>query len=174
MTNSKTSVKAGGVVCRIPTPSDAAQVRPLIEECKPLDVNSTYAYLLLCSHFASTCVVAESEGRLAGFLSAYMKPDDPETLFVWQVAVSPRARGQRVGSQMLDAAFEREASRGARFVESTISPGNKASWALFESFAQRRGAAYKSADLFLPEDFGAEAHEEECLLRIGPILPTTH
>lgn len=169
MTHSVTKPSAGSVVCRIPTPADAAGVHALVGECKPLDVNSTYAYLLLCSHFAGTCVVAESEGRLAGFVSAYLKPAAPDTLFVWQVAVSSLARGRKVGSLMLDEAFERAACRAARFVEATISPGNTASWALFESFAQRRGAPCESAALFRPEDFGADVHEEERLLRIGPI-----
>lgn len=169
MTSSTSQHQAGAVNCRIPTPADAAGVHALIEACRPLDVNSTYAYLLLCSHFAQTCVLAEIGGKPAGFLSAYIKPTDPSTLFVWQVAVSPEARGRKVGSRMLDEAFARDASRGAQYVEATISPGNKASWALFESFAQRRDAACKSADLFRPEDFGAEAHEEERLLRVGPI-----
>jgi L-2,4-diaminobutyric acid acetyltransferase len=160
---------SGAVNCRIPKPADAAEVRTLVEACKPLDLNSAYAYLLLCSHFASTCVVAESAGRLAGFLSGYRKPDDPATLFVWQVAVSPSARGRGVGSRMLDVLVARDACRGVRWIEATVSPGNDASWALFESFAQRRGAACDSAALFRPEDFGAEQHEEERLLRLGPI-----
>ncbi|MCB1019372.1 MAG: diaminobutyrate acetyltransferase [Bryobacterales bacterium] len=169
MTNPAPTHPAGQVDCRIPTPADAAGVRALVEACPPLDVNSTYAYLLLCSHFAQTCVLAEIDGEPAGFLSAYIKPTDPSTLFVWQVAVSPQARGRGVGSRMLDEAFARDASHGARYVEATISPGNAASWALFKTFAQKRGAACTSADQFRPEDFGPEAHEEERLLRIGPI-----
>jgi L-2,4-diaminobutyric acid acetyltransferase len=70
---------------------------------------------------------------------------------------------------MLDALVDREARRAVKWVEATISPENAASWALFESFARRRGAACTRTKLFCPGDFGAEVHEEERLLRIGPI-----
>ena len=171
MQESLSQTAAGRVACRPPQQADAAAIRTLIEECGSLDVNSTYAYLLLCTHFARTCVVAEAEGGLAGFASAYRKPEDDSTLFVWQVAVSPNARGRKIGSRMLDELFERDACRSVRWLEATISPGNRASWALFESFAQRRGAASERSALFRSEDFGAESHEEEWLLRVGPILP---
>jgi L-2,4-diaminobutyric acid acetyltransferase len=155
------------VVCRNPGPADAAAVHALVDECKPLDLNSTYAYLLLCTHFADTCVVAELEGRVVGFLSAYRKPQDDSVLFVWQVAVSPTVRGRGTGKQMLEQVFRQ--CRWARFIETTIGPDNKASWALFESFARKHSAPSKQETLFAPEDFGAESHEEERLLRIGPL-----
>jgi L-2,4-diaminobutyric acid acetyltransferase len=85
MVESQVSINAGPTVCRKPTPADAADIHALVEECKPLDVNSTYAYLLLCSHFASTCIVAEDGRGLAGFISGYCKPDDP-----WLRSGSPR------------------------------------------------------------------------------------
>ena len=171
MPDSETQQGARGVVCRAPQPADAADVHALVERSGGLDTNSTYAYLLLCTHFSGTCVLAEDEGRLLGFVSAYRKPADDSTLFVWQVAVDPEARGRRVASAMLDELFRRETSRCVRWLEATISPGNRASWALFESFARRRGAVCTRSALFRPEDFGAEVHEEERLLRLGPIKP---
>ena len=170
MQDSEIKQAAGRVACRPPQPADAAEVRALVEASGSLDVNSTYAYLLLCTHFARTCVVAEDDGRLLGFASGYRKPDDGTTLFIWQVAVDPTARGRGVASRMLDELLERDACRSVRWLEATISPGNRASWALFESFAQRRGADCTRSALFRPEDFGAEVHEEERLLRVGPIL----
>jgi len=168
MTETLKQPSAGSaVVCRNPKPADAPAVYALVDECKPLDLNSTYAYLLLCTHFAQTCVVAELEGRVVGFLSGYRKPQDDSVLFVWQVAVSPIVRGRGTAKQMLHEVYRN--CPWARFIETTIGPDNKPSWALFESFARKHSAPCTQETLFAPEDFGAESHEEERLLRIGPL-----
>ena len=171
MTKSVTGPLAAGLDCRAPTLADAAAIHALVAQCKPLDVNSEYAYLLLCTHFAETCVVAQVESQLAGFVSSYKKPTDASVLFVWQVAVSSDARGQGLGSRMLNELMNREPCQKVRWIETTISPSNEASWALFESFARRREASCVQQPLFQTEYFGGNAHEEERLLRIGPIPP---
>ncbi|MDD2638675.1 MAG: hypothetical protein PHO60_06890, partial [Methanothrix sp.] len=51
-------------VLRKPEVSDGAKIFNLVEICKPLDLNSVYSYLLLCHHFADTCVVAELDGEI--------------------------------------------------------------------------------------------------------------
>lgn len=173
MTDASVKTTAASVVFRIPTMADASSVRDLVDECKPLDLNSTYAYMLLCTHFAATCIVAEAGGRVVGFVSGYKKPADDSVLFVWQVAVSPSARGQGLGGRMLDELIQRKQCRGVRWLEATVTPSNAASWALFKSFAERHGAQCAEETFFQPEHFGAEQHEEERLLRIGPLHQTT-
>jgi L-2,4-diaminobutyric acid acetyltransferase len=160
--------KTTSVVYRKPTLADAAAIHALIDECRPLDLNSLYAYMLLCTHFADTCAVAEKEGVLAGFASGYRKPADPAVLFVWQVAVSQRGRGQGIGQGLLEEITTRPEQAAIRHLEATISPSNRPSWALFESFAKKRGAKCASQALFQEEDFGGQQHEEERLLRVGP------
>jgi L-2,4-diaminobutyric acid acetyltransferase len=161
--------EATRVAYREPTLADAAAVHALIQECKPLDLNSPYAYLLLCTHFADTCAVAERQGSLVGFVSGYRKPADPAVLFIWQVAVSPRGRGQGVGRGLLEEILSRPRHAAVRHLEATISPSNRPSWALFESFARKRGARCATTTLFREEDFGDLEHDEEQLFRIGPL-----
>jgi L-2,4-diaminobutyric acid acetyltransferase len=157
---------------RRPASSDAAAIQRLIEACRPLDVNSTYAYLLLCHHFADTCVVAESDAETTGFLSAYLPPGREDSLFVWQVAVAESARGQRLASSMIEEALGRKACASVRFLEATVSPSNRASRALFEGFAARRGAECQVSELFPVKVFdGVQSHEPEELFRIGPFTP---
>ena len=168
---SAAETKATPLVYRKPALSDAAAIHALIGECKPLDLNSPYAYMLLCTHFADTCGVAEREGSLLGFVSAYRKPNDDSVLFVWQVAVSPRGRGQGVGKRLLEEITGRPEHVAVGYLEATISPSNHASWALFESFAKKRGARCAIQTLFRETDFGGHEHEEERLLRIGPLEP---
>ena len=155
-------------VFRRPQQADAVQVRALIDECRPLDVNSLYAYLLLCTHFSETSAIAEADGHPLGFVGGYLKPSDPSVLFIWQVAVSPRARGLGVGGQLLQEPLNRPACRHVRFMEATITPSNEASWVLFRSFARTRQAACQEIAMFGQEDFAGANHEDERLLRIGP------
>ncbi|CAN0584610.1 unnamed protein product, partial [Laminaria digitata] len=84
-----------------PTAELSAAVHKLISECPPLDTNSMYCNLLQSSHFAETAVAAVLENELVGFISGYRIPQRPETLFVWQVAVGEKARGQGLAGRML-------------------------------------------------------------------------
>lgn len=152
-----------------PSAKDAAAVHELISRCKPLDLNSTYAYLLLCHHFADTCVVARYENAVVGFISGYVLPNDPQTFFVWQVAVDPEARGARLGARMLDHLLRREpVATTARFMETTVSPSNTASRRMFQRLANEISAPIEQQMLFDRTAFGNEEHEEEVLLKIGP------
>lgn len=161
----------GQDACRVPRVSDGKGIHDLIRSCPPLDVNSSYCYLLLCKHFADTCVLAEDAGDVVGFVSAYRKPRAPDTIFVWQVAVGPRARGAGLGARMLLELLNRSSCASVRVLETTISPENEASWALFGSLARKLGSPMTRGTLFQEEDFGDERHDAEILLRIGPIEP---
>ncbi|GAA1668630.1 diaminobutyrate acetyltransferase [Glycomyces endophyticus] len=141
----------------------------LARESGGLDVNSRYAYLLWCRDFADTSVVARAGGRLAGFITGYRRPAAPDTLFVWQVAVGPDFRRRGLASRMLGHLAESVRSQGVRFVEATVTPGNKASLHLFESFARANGADLTRDVLFSEHELGS-GHEPEVLQRIGPLV----
>lgn len=151
-----------------PVAADAAQVHKLVSDCRPLDLNSTYAYLLLCHHFSDTCVVARTNKDIVGFISGYLLPADPDIFFIWQVAVHPQMRGARLGVQMLQHLLARESVAAARFMETTVSPSNEASRRMFQRFASSIGAPINERMLFDRSAFGDEEHEEEVLLKIGP------
>ena len=53
---------------RKPEISNSNQVNALIESCPPLDTNSAYCNFLQASHFSDTCVLAEKDGEIAGFV----------------------------------------------------------------------------------------------------------
>lgn len=159
---------APDVTLSAPGVRHGAAIHRLVEACKPLDLNSTYAYLLLCEHFAETCVHAERGGHTVGFISAYRRPKRSGVIFVWQVAVAKEMRGQGLARAMLRELIDRPALRDCRFLETTVSPSNEASRRLFHSLARERQAAITERVLFSENDFGGEQHESEVLIRIGP------
>jgi L-2,4-diaminobutyric acid acetyltransferase len=156
------------IVLRVPTADDGAALHDLIAACPPLDQNSRYCNLLQVTHFADTAVVAELEGELVGSITGYLKPRDPATLFIWQVAVHERARGQGLATRMMDEIVGREFCRDVHWMETTIDPENAASWRAFEKFAEARNASTERSLLFSRERHFAGVHGDEVLLRIGP------
>ena len=150
-------------------PGDGAALHALVAACPPLDLNSRYAYLLQCEHHAQTCVVACVDDVMVGAITAYIPPGKPDTLFVWQVAVAPAMRGQKLGTRMLHHLLQTcSVPRQLRWMETTISPSNEASHRLFTNFALQQDAGCSIATLFSAEAFGESGHEEERLYKIGP------
>lgn len=171
MTNTQSGVAAAadGMTLRPPHLTDGEPVHALVRRCPPLDLNSSYSYFLLCSHHADTCVVAQQGHDIVGFLSAYRLPRAAHTLFVWQVAVDARMRGQGLAGHMLEHLLARASCNDVRFVETTVAPSNLASRRVFARCAAQHEAAWQEEEFLTPEQFGAEAHEAEVLFRIGPL-----
>ena len=142
--------------------------------CQPLDLNSVYLYLLLAEHFSDTCVVADRDGSLLGMVSAYRPPARADVLFVWQVAVHPRARGHRLGLRMLRTLLARPHLADVRWIETTVGPRNQASRRLFARLATHLGASMEEEPLFGEAAFGGAGHGAEPLLRMGPLDLPAH
>jgi L-2,4-diaminobutyric acid acetyltransferase len=157
---------------RNPAVADGAAMWDLVRHDAALDTNSCYAYLLLCRHHAATCVVAHEGHALAGFVSAYIPPRQPDVLFVWQIVVNPLFRQRGLGKRLLQHAFELPACAALRYIEATVSPSNRASRRMFRSFADEMSAEMRILAGFGREDFPSQNHEDEPLVRIGPLEPT--
>lgn len=147
---------------RKPVLADGYAIYQLVKSSPPLDLNSSYLYFLQASHFADTCIVVEQNGQIAGFLSAYVQPDRPQTLFVWQIAVAENTRGRGLGKAMLLALLKNQPGDSAiTELSCTISPSNKASQGLFRSFAKTHGLVQEVAPFITEEHFVEEMHEAE-------------
>ncbi|XVQ13925.1 diaminobutyrate acetyltransferase [Spirillospora sp. CA-255316] len=153
-----------------PRLTDGPEMWRLARDSQVLDVNSPYSYVLWCRDFAGTSVVARDGSATCGFITGYTRPEQPDTLFVWQVAVDHAYRGLGLARRMLDGLGDRLAARGCRYLEATVTPDNTASTRMFESFARGRGCAVARSPLFTPEHF-PEGHDPEVLFRIGPFPP---
>jgi L-2,4-diaminobutyric acid acetyltransferase len=161
------------VAFRQPTLEDGAELWRLARATGALDMNSPYAYLLVGNHFSDTSVVAETGGQIAGFISGYEIPNKADTLFVWQVGVDPGSHGKGIGTRMLWNLLDRAASRNMRFLETTVTPSNEKSLALFKGIARRLGTECAINESIGTELFPGSDHEEELVLRIGPFDETS-
>jgi L-2,4-diaminobutyric acid acetyltransferase len=137
----------------------------MVAQIGTLERNTSYCYLLLAKMFGQTCAVAEQDGERVGFLAGFCPPERPEAIFVWQVGVSPEARGFGVATGLLLQVVKQT---GATYLEATVGVSNANSRALFTGFARRLEAHCAVEPCFAASDF-PEQHEEEQLFRIGPL-----
>ncbi|NAW69288.1 diaminobutyrate acetyltransferase [Vibrio sp. V27_P1S3P104] len=151
---------------RTPNRTDGKRVHDLIAQCSPLDENSAYCNFLQSTHFHNTCVVAERNEEMVGFVSAYRKPDKSNELFIWQVAVSQTARGMGLAFHMLNELLTRDDLRDITVLETTITRDNQGSWSLFKKLDRAHGERGE-VSTFLDETrhFHGE-HDTEYLYRI--------
>ncbi|WP_416986020.1 diaminobutyrate acetyltransferase [Streptomyces sp. T028] len=160
-----------------PTVDDGPTIWRLARDSRVLDLNSTYSYLLWCRDFADTSAVVRDEttGEPIAFVTGYLRPSRPRTLVVWQITVAQAHRGRGLAAALLDELTAQvRAQHPISTVETTITPDNTASLALFTAYAKRHRADVEQSVLFDGGLFPGAGHAPEVLHRIGPLSPPTH
>lgn len=147
--------------------SDGAALWQMAKDGGNLELNTPYCYLMMAELFGQTTLVAQNGQGPAGFVMAFPPPERPDTVFVWQIGVSPQARGQGLATKLLQALMQRS---GAAYLEASVTPSNQASLALFRGAARRWGADCQEGTFLAAAQF-PHPHEDELLLRIGPVGP---
>ncbi|MGI5912000.1 MAG: diaminobutyrate acetyltransferase [Syntrophomonadaceae bacterium] len=158
----------------MPLEEDVKDIWNLIKSTRILDLNSAYSYLLLAKYFKDTCVVAVTAGRIIGFISAFIPPQQPEVIFVWQVAVDERFRRQGLGMSMLKHLLARDVCHSINYLNITVNPSNEAAITLYRKLAEELKTSCRGDLCFPTRLFPGEQHEEEIMLHIGPLLQGKH
>ncbi|ABW66772.1 diaminobutyrate acetyltransferase [Desulfosudis oleivorans] len=150
-----------------PVRGDGPAMKRIAQETGVLSVNSTYYYALMARHFNNACMVARCGQTVCGYITGFFLPDRPDTLFVWQIGVSPEAQGKGLGKSLLVALAQQAEPE---FIEATIDPDNTASIHVFQSAARHLDADWLFSDtpFFDKTDLG-ETEPPENRMRIGPI-----
>jgi diaminobutyrate acetyltransferase len=158
------------VIIRPPEVADGGSIWRMAHAAGKLDANTSYMYVLWARDFTTSSRVAlDDDGTPLGFVIGYLRPDAPDTLFVWQVAVDVAARGRRIAAALLDDLLATLVPRGVRWLEATVTADNAASLALFEGTARRHGVPCATSPLFDEAHFPDE-HDAEQLLCLGPFV----
>lgn len=154
---------------RKPEVNDGESIYFLVESSPPLEINSVYSYMLVCSHFDQTSAICEFNNEIVGFTSGYIHPHQKDTLFIWQVAVKDSMRGRGIGKKMLLDILERRELQDIKHLETTVTLDNDPSRHMFTSLASQLDAPIMEENYFTPEIFQESGHPEEFMIRIGPL-----
>lgn len=108
---------------------------------------------------------------MVGFISGYLRPDEPNNLFIWQVAVAETARGQGLAKQLLSQLIQRPNLADVTQVTTTISPSNTASQKVFQKMAAEFDCKITVTPFLESDLFGSENHEAEELYSLSSKSP---
>lgn len=150
-----------------PSLEDTKKIYKLVKKCTTLDLNSEYCYMLLATDFQKTCAISQIGQDVVGFVSGYIKPGSPGTLFVWQVAVDPDHRGKQIAHFMMTELLSRPHLSEINLIEATVSPSNFASQKLFEKIARTLNTSVNMTPYISDSQF-TDSHESEDLYTVGP------
>lgn len=154
---------------RRPRAQEGSAIWNLVRRSESPDPGSRHVLPLLVSHFADTCLVAESDGALIGFVGGYRPPSPPESVRVWQIDVEAAFRRQGLGSALLHALIQCPACAGVEYLEAAVRTADVAMKRLFEGFARDLDTACEvtlgPSGIVPPRSSG----DGEDLVRIGPI-----
>lgn len=157
-----------GITLREPTREDGAPLNLFVRVNPPLDMNSVYCNVLSCHHFSETCILAEKDGEIVGYVTGYRTPRDPSVYFLWQVGVGKEGRGHGLAVRMTQAILARESCRGVKELNTTVTQSNQASRRMFAKFAEKEGAGITEEEIYFSQEV-LGGHDAESLLRIAPL-----
>jgi len=156
------------ITYRSPNKEDATSIYNTAK-ASTLDLNSTYSYLMMASLFSDTCLVAEENNEIVGFVTGFIpvKRTDtfPSSFFVWQIAVRKNYRGRGIAYSMIDYLIKKIK---LPYLEAHVTKPNKASMNTFNKLAREYNTSIKTSMGFHETDFPVDGKDSELLLTIGP------
>lgn len=156
------------ITIKEPTIADGQALWNTVKQIPELDLNSSYCYYLIAHHFSKTSALAFLEGEVCGFVTGYLKPEDPSTLFVWQMGVSPKARKQGLAVRMIKHILSQKLCKNVSHIEATTSESNVASLSVFKKIASHLNTPLEILPFLSATEFPEEGHKDEMLLKLGP------
>ena len=123
---------------RHPTEADHPRIVGIVDEWWGGRRMRSLLPRLWFQHFAGTSWIAEAgDGRLEGFVVAFISQDDPTTGYVHMIAADPNHRRGGIGRALYERVFADLFSRGVRRVTAVTWPGNRQSVAFHRAIGFR-------------------------------------
>ena len=167
--NTSNNILRDTIELRAPIPTDGDALHGLLAATSLLEGNTIQCSLLQCGHFAKTSVAACLHKELAGFVSAYCPPNEPDSLFVWQIVVAESVRGSGLAKKMLNWLIAQPSTESVVRLTTVVTLNHFASMALFESFARECGTLPAKNLLFKSTHNNIRQKSNTYLIRIEPL-----
>lgn len=133
-----TDATPAGLTRRRPTEDDYGHIVELVDEWWGGRKMRALLPRLWFQHFTGTSWIFEREdGKVAGFVVAFISPDDPTVGYVHMIAADPNRRRDGLGRALYQSVFDDFAARGVRTVKAITWPGNRTSVAFHTAIGFR-------------------------------------
>lgn len=132
---------------------DIKAVREILTQGEPFVASyQNYIYWMLGRYFPSTCLVAEEDGRVLGYIGALLSPEK-QTLFVWQIAVKSDERGRQIGRKLLENVIMAAKNMGITQLEFAINDENIICRRMVEKLVQDLESTITEKEKYKDEGF---------------------
>jgi diaminobutyrate acetyltransferase len=120
------------ITIRRTTENDFLEVYNFVSKCKPLENYFEHFYKIMLRYFGNTCFIAEFKKDIIGFIMGCISQVDPKTMFIWQIGVFSKFRGNEIGAMLLKELEKTAKGSNCERIELTIDPENISSQKFFE------------------------------------------
>jgi L-2,4-diaminobutyric acid acetyltransferase len=146
---------------------DLVGVQGLIRACPPLQLHTPYTYWVILDKYGSHCAGIFDGENAVGLVLAIPVPE--QRLFVWQIGVLPRLRGDGLSGRLLRHIWRAATREGMTSLETTIAEDNPASRSAFEAFAQAEGLNLRPSGAVTVRDADGVAVDDEIVYRLEAV-----
>jgi GNAT superfamily N-acetyltransferase len=113
------------LLIRAAEPSDAEVIQAVVQRWWGRPIESDMLSKSFLTHFRETCLVAEQNRELVGFLIGFLSQTLADEAYIRLVVVHPQHRGEGVGRTLYERFFAVAREHGRRVVRSVTSPSNR-------------------------------------------------
>jgi phosphoribosylamine--glycine ligase len=131
-TKMRREASGDAIAVRSPNETEFMRIHRFVKSCDRMEKYPEHLYRIVLRYHGDVCFVAESKGRIVGFVMGMRSEREPEKIFIWEIGVNRKMRGQGVATRLLNAMESKALDMGCRRMEATIDPANRASYSLFE------------------------------------------
>lgn len=132
---------------------DIKAVREILAQGEPFVASyQNYIYWMLGRNFPSTCLVAEKNGRILGYIGALLSAEK-QTVFVWQIAVKSDERGRQIGRRLLENVVIAAKNMGITQLEIGINDENIICRCMVEKLVQDLESTITEKEKYKGEGF---------------------
>jgi L-2,4-diaminobutyric acid acetyltransferase len=126
---------------------DFLDIYNFVSICKPLENYAEHFYKIMFRYFGNSCLVAEYNNKIVGFLLGFRSQVDNTTFFIWQIGVYSYYRGKEIGKVLVEELEKVAKKLGCKRIEVTVDPTNLASQKLFEKTGYLNHSSHEGATI---------------------------
>lgn len=104
---------------------DFLAIMGIAASCAPMPVERDSIYHDLTRYFANTCLIAEDEDKIVGFLLGWVSQVDSSKAYLHDVCVIPEMRRRKIATDLYNRFFEAVNNMSCHKVYLIINPINK-------------------------------------------------
>jgi predicted GNAT superfamily acetyltransferase len=153
-------VEDRGLTVRAARPADFDTIVGVVDEWWGRAMSTLLPRLFL-DHFFGTSLIAEHDGKLAGFLIGFLSPSKPQDAYIHFVGVTPAWRRTGLARSLYEQFFDRARDDGRTVVKAITSPQNGT------SIAFHRAMGFSASDPI--QDYDGPAMDRVVFVREIPL-----